>query len=177
MPRPKVPQAPSHTREIASSLKRERPDLDPTDYLYLLYARRVGRILDAVHEQHCRAVHGIGAADMRVLFALRRSGPTYALRPTELFRALLVSSGAITKQVDRLVEAGFVDRQPGPDGSGGSLIHLTDKGFRAADDALTALADSSVVSHDALTERERRTACKLLEKMLLDLERRLSSAE
>jgi DNA-binding MarR family transcriptional regulator len=83
-----------------------------------------------------------------------------------------VTSGAITKQVDRLIAAGYVDRRPGPDKSGGFLIHLTDKGFKVADDALTALADSSIVSHSALTAKERQTVCKLLAKMLRDLEER-----
>ena len=173
MSRPKVAYMQSSPQDIAASLKRERPDLDQTDYLYLLYAQRVGRILDAVDDRHCRTEFGISAAEMRVLFALRRAGPTYALRPTELFRSLLVTSGAITKQVDRLILAGYVDRQPGPDRSGGFLIHLAERGFKAADAALTALADSSVVSHSALTTKERETVSRLLAKMLQDLERRL----
>lgn len=175
MPRPKVAYSKLHARDIAASLQRERPDLDQAEYLYLLYAQRVGRIIDAVHDKHCRTEFGISSAEMRVLFALRRSGSSYALRPTELFRSLLVTSGAITKQVDRLIAAGYVDRQPGPEKSGGFLIHLTDKGFTVADQALTALADSSVVSHSALTSEERRTALHLLEKMLLDLEARLDA--
>jgi len=174
MPRPKVTYSRNHTRDIAASLKRERPDLDQTDYLYLLYAQRVGRILDAVDDRHCRAEFGVSGAEMRVLFALRRAGPRYALRPTELFRSLLVTSGAITKQVNRLIAAGYVDRQPGPDKSGGFLIHLTDKGFKAADDALTDMADSSIISHAALTAKERQTVCKLLAQMLRDLEERFS---
>lgn len=173
MPRPRVPYARNYTSEIAASLKRERPDLDPADYLYLLYAQRLGRILDAVDDKQCRERTGISGAEMRVLFALRRAGPSYALRPTELFRSLLVTSGAITKQVDRLMAMGFVDRQPGPDKSGGFLIHLTAKGFRTADESLTALADSSVISHQALNEEERKLACTLLAKMLRDLEDRL----
>lgn len=174
MPRPKVAHSGPNARDIAQSLKRERPDLDHADYLYLLYAQRVGGIIDAVHDKYCRNEFGISGADMRVLFALRRSGPAYALRPTELFRALLVTSGAITKQVDRLIVAGYVDRLPGPQKSGGFLIHLTEKGFVAADRALTALADSSVVSHSALTAEERVTVLHLLEKMLRDLEPRLN---
>lgn len=177
MPRPKVAYSRAHAQDIAASLERERPDLEPADYLYLLYAQRVSRILDAVHDQHCRGRFGISGAEMRVLFALRRAGPSYALRPTELFRSLLVTSGAITKQVDRLRAAGFVDRQPGPDRSGGFLIHLTDKGFKVADDVLTALADASVVSHKGLTAKERRTICSLSEKILRDLEQRIQNDE
>ena len=43
------------------------------DYLYLLYAQRVGWITDAVHDKHCRKDFGISSAEMRVLFALRRA--------------------------------------------------------------------------------------------------------
>lgn len=175
MPRPKVAYSKMHARDIAASLERERPDLDQREYLYLLYLQRAGRIIDAVHDKHCRTEFDISSAEMRVLFALRRSGPTYALRPTELFRSLLVTSGAITKQVDRLVAGGHVDRQPGPEKSGGFLIHLTKKGFDVADAALNALADSSVVSHAALTSEERKTVLHLLEKVLLDLEARLDA--
>lgn len=173
MSRPKVKHNPDHTRHIAETLRSERPDLDPADYLYLIYANRMGRILEAVDDKHCRAQFGISAADMRVLFALRRAPPTYALRPTELFRSLLVTSGAITKQVDRLAAGGFVARQPGPAKSGGFLIHLTGKGFKTADDALTSLVNSSVVSSSALTPSERNQLCCLIEKMLVDLEDRL----
>lgn len=173
MSRPKVPHTRSHAREIAESLKRERPDLDPADYLYLIYANRVGRILEAVDDRHCRAQFGLSAPDMRVLFALRRAAPSYALRPTELFRRLLVTSGAITKQVDRLAAGGYVVRQRGPEKSGGYLIHLTAKGFKTADEALTSLVHSSVLSINALTSQERNQVCVLLEKMLLDLEARL----
>src|SRR3546814_12170068 len=91
MSRPRVAHNRGHTRHIAETLKNERPDLDPADYLYLVYANRVGRILEAVDDKHCRTEFGISAADMRVLFALRRAPPSYALRPTELFRSLLVT--------------------------------------------------------------------------------------
>ena len=174
MSRPKVAYSLSHEpRDIAIALKRERPDLDPDDYIYLLYAQRVGRILEAVYDKHCRNEFEMSAADMRVLLALRRAGPSYALRPTELFRSLLVTSGAITKQVDRLMAVGYVDRRPGPKKSGGFLIHLTKKGFKAADETLTSIADSSVVSINALTSQERKTINGLFEKILNDLERRL----
>lgn len=174
MSRPKVAHSRNHTRHIAETLVSERPDLDPTDYIYLIYANRVGRILEAVDDRHCREEYGMGAADMRVLFALRRSPPDYSLRPTELFRSLLITSGAITKQVDRLAAGGYVARQPGPARSGGLFIHLTAKGMKTADDALTSLVHSSVVSMAALTRSERIQLCDLLGKVLVDLEERLA---
>ena len=178
MPRPKVPNnVQSHTREIAESLERGRPDLPLSNYLHLLYVERLGRIVDTVYDRNWRTNFGISGADMRVLFALRRSGPDYALRPTQLFRALLVTSGAMTKQVDRLEAARFVDRMPGPTNSGGFLIHLTHKGRRTADDALNSLADPTSFSTAALSRRERDLLCDLSEKLLLALERQLEATE
>lgn len=173
MPRPRVEHTKSHASEVAELLKRERPDLDPSDYLYLVYVQRVGRLLETVDDRHCRTEFGIGASDMRVLFALRRAGPDYALRPTELFRSLLVTSGAITKQVDRLVALGYVHRLPGPPKSGGFLIQLSTKGRRTVDQAMTSLVNSSVASIHRLTRKERDMLCVVLEKVLLDLEERL----
>ena len=114
MSRRKIADLHSHARDVAESIQRERPDLDPSDYLYWIYIMRLGRILDQVDDQRCRAKFGISGADMRVLYALRRAGAPYSRRPTELFRSLLVTSGAITKQVDRLVKLKLVKRSPDP---------------------------------------------------------------
>jgi DNA-binding MarR family transcriptional regulator len=170
MSRPKVVHRRTRAVEIAATLKRERPDLDPVDYLYLIYIQRAGHIVDTLFERYCRKDFGIGAADMRVLLALRRAGPDYALRPTELFRSLLVTSGAITKQVDRLLALGYVDRIEGPPRSGGLLVRLTPKGRRLADRAMTALVDSAFPPADSLSRKEREALCKILEKMLTRLE-------
>jgi hypothetical protein len=100
----------SHIQDIIESWKRERPDLDLSDFLLAIYVMRLGRVVDDVYDRMSRKRLGISGADMRVLFALRRAGKPCARRPTDLFRALLVTSGAMTKQVDRLSDFGFVER-------------------------------------------------------------------
>lgn len=52
-------------------------------------------------------------------------------------------------------------------------LDVLQKGFKTADEALTSIADSSVVSIDALTPHERKTINNLFEKMLNDFEKRL----
>lgn len=162
----------SHVRDIAASWARERPDLEPADYLHFIYAMRLGRLLDRVDDRRNRKVYGVSGADMRVLFALRRSGKPYMRRPTDLFRALLVTSGAITKQVDRLEKAGFVAREPDPGHAAGFLVRLTAPGVKLADKAMTALAQSSVLSagRTTLTRTERAKLIELCQKALLGLE-------
>jgi len=133
-----------HTLEVAESWRRERPDLDLSEFLLAIYFRRLGRVLDDAYDRMCRARFDISGADMRVLFALRRAGSPYLRRPTELFRALLVTSGAITKQVDRLQGMGLVERLPGPRKSGG--VQLTGKGLKVANAATEVLARNSPLS-------------------------------
>lgn len=174
MPRTRFKRADSQVRDVAASWARERPDLDPDDYLHLIYAIRLGRILDRLDDERNRMLDGLSSSEMRVIFALRRAGPPYTRRPTDLFKAVLVTSGAITKQVNRLIEGGFVERSPDPANSGGFLVRLTDKGVARADNGLNALADPSEANYGTgrLTREERHMFRILCEKFLLGLETR-----
>ncbi len=177
MPRKKIKRTESQVKDVAASWLRERPDLNPDDYLHLIYAIRLGRMLDKLDDDRNRTVCGLSSSEMRVIFALRRAGPPFTRRPTDLFKAVLVTSGAITKQVGRLVEAGYVERLPDPSNSGGFLVRLTDAGVKRADDALTALAEQSPENYGtgSLTREERHMFRILCEKFLLDLEIRYFS--
>lgn len=162
----------SHTADLAASWRRERPDIDHAELLLQIYVMRLGRIMEAAYDKMCRRAHGISGSEMRVLFALRRAGPPFARRPTDLFRALLVTSGAITKQVDRLQAAGFVERLPDPAFGGGFLIQLTDRGRAAADGAVEDLAGRSLIAAATakLDRAELEGALRFCEHLLSTLE-------
>jgi DNA-binding MarR family transcriptional regulator len=172
MPRKRTIPAANHARNIASSWARERPDLDPIDYLLHIYLIRIGRIVERDGELKWRRLCGISANETRILLALRRAGGAYARRPTDLFQALLVTSGAITKNVDRLAEAGFVKRRPDPSDKAGFLVHLTARGKQAADKIMSEIARSSLLSAPqiSLSRTERKTMTKLAERILLGFE-------
>jgi DNA-binding MarR family transcriptional regulator len=174
MPRKKTELARDHARDIATSWARERPDLDPLDYLMPIYLIRIGRIVERDADQRAKRRFGISSPELRVLLALRRVGGNHSRRPTDLFRALLVSSGAITKNVDRLTALGMVKRLPDPADKGGFLIHLTARGKQVADKSITDLGVSSILSRKnlSLTRQERKTMIKLCGRILLDLEAR-----
>jgi DNA-binding MarR family transcriptional regulator len=177
MPRKKIKRAESQVKDVADSWLQERPDLNPDDYLHLIYAIRLGRMLDKLDDERNRALDGLSSSEMRVIFALRRAGPPFMRRPTDLFKAVLVTSGAITKQVNRLVEAGYVERLPDPTNSGGFLVRLTDKGLARADKGMDALVDRSQSGFGtgSMTREERHMFRILCEKFLLDLESRYFS--
>jgi DNA-binding MarR family transcriptional regulator len=79
---------------------------------------------------------------MRVLLALRRSAPAYALNPTALYQELMITSGAVSKQVDRLVALGLVERVADPVVLRGVLIQLKDPGRDIAEDMMREVCTS-----------------------------------
>jgi DNA-binding MarR family transcriptional regulator len=168
MVRKKIAPAGGHAKDIATSWARERPDLDPLDYLLSIYLLRIGRIIDRVGSKQWERIFGLSGAEIRVVLALRRAGGDYAMRPTDLFRALLVTSGAITKKVDRMSAAGLVRRI----NKGGLRVQLTTKGKQVADKAMTEIARSSLLSRTrvSLSGQERKLLARLCEKLLLDFE-------
>ena len=141
----KAAPAKSFIEEITQQWQRERPDLDLGDFLLAIYVRRLGRLIESDYERMCQTRFGMSAWDMRVLLALRRGGPPYAMRPTDLFEALLVTSGAVTKQVDRLQRRRLVKRLRDPEHGGGFRVQLTERGVQMVDAAVELLARESSI--------------------------------
>src|SRR4051812_50143042 len=76
----------------------------------------VGRLLRLAHLLDGRlrppfAAEGLANGDFDVLAALRRVGEPFLVRPVELSRSLMVTTGAITKRLDRLQAEGPVARE------------------------------------------------------------------
>jgi DNA-binding MarR family transcriptional regulator len=127
--------------EIIQDWERERPDLDPTAIglsarIVLLY-----RLLQAAERRGLRQV-GLEPWAMEVLSALRRQGPPYQLTPTELRRAALLTSGAMTNRLDKLEAEGWVTRCQHPGDRRGLLVTLTESGRAKADEAVEVRAAS-----------------------------------
>ena len=76
-------------------------------------------------------------AEFDVLAALRRVGPPYRMKPNELTKSLLLSSGGISNVVNHLAAAGLVTREPDDDDGRGTWVTLTANGSRLAEKALS----------------------------------------
>ncbi|HVZ45765.1 MAG TPA: MarR family transcriptional regulator [Ramlibacter sp.] len=157
---------------ITLQWQRERSDLDLSDFLLAIYFMRLGTLVGRAYDRMCERRYKISGDDMRVLLALRRGGPPYAKRPTDLFRALLVTSGAVTKKVDRLTERGLVDRMADPGHGGGFLVHLTRKGLQVVEEVVEYLARESVIAPamSQFTQSEREAGSRFAMRVLAALE-------
>ena len=157
-----------HLDRIVAQWRRERPELD-TAALALL-----GRLFRVAHLANAALAEGI-VPEMQpgwfdLLAALRRASRPYELNPTELMRTTLLSSGGMTKRIDRLVEEGLVERRPDPDDRRGTLIRLTRRGKVLIDRALATHLANEERLLAALTPAERRRLDGLLRRLLAALE-------
>jgi DNA-binding MarR family transcriptional regulator len=154
--------------EILAQWRRERPDLDPAPIGVVGRVSRLARELERRLEPVYRA-HGLEPGWHDLLATLRRAGPPFRMRPTDLTDALMLTSSGTTKRLDRLERAGLVAREPDPADRRGTLIALTDDG-RALIDRLTPdhLANEDRLLA-GLSAGEREQLAALLRKLLLGL--------
>ncbi|MGF1514484.1 MAG: MarR family winged helix-turn-helix transcriptional regulator [Elainellaceae cyanobacterium] len=155
--------------EILAQWQKERPDLDasPMGIIGRLarLSKHLGRAVQATFSEF-----DLRPGEFDVLATLRRSGAPYQLSPTELFNAMMVSSGTMTHRVDRLEEAGLVERIPDPSDRRGTLIHLTTKGFDLIETAVEAHIDNMQRLLGALDGADRKALSALLRELLISLE-------
>jgi len=124
--------------QLIAAWQRERPDLDVRPLQVLSRVSRLARHLD-IARREAFALHDLEPGEFDVLAALRRAGSPYALTPSQLVTATLVTSGTMTNRVDRLVVKDFVKREPDPSDGRGVLVALTTTGRVKVDLALEDL--------------------------------------
>lgn len=114
------------------------------------------------------AQYGLGEGEFDVLATLRRSGPPYELAPGELARYTMVTTGAISKRLDRLEASGLVSRRPSEADGRGRYVALTTAGRELIDEAYAAHMRNEARLLSALSPSERAALERLLSQWLGD---------
>lgn len=147
----------------------ERPDLD-FDYL-----ETIGRILRV--SAHLRermdgwlAPFGLTWEMFDLVASLRRSGGKVGMRPTELYAACMLSSGATTNRIDRAEKLDYAVRKPDPDDGRATRIALTRRGRALAEKAMTEHTARAGEIAQRLTAKEQAQLAELLRKLLMSFE-------
>jgi len=151
-----------HVARIMGQWGVERPDLDvsPMGLIGRLH-RLGGRLNDELRPVFAAA--GLGDGDFDVLAALRRSGPPYALTPGALGDTTMVTSGAITKRIDRLERAGLVSRRVSDTDARSRVVALTAEGRTLVDGLVEQHVANEHRLVSGLSEKERAQLARLLE--------------
>lgn len=128
--------APDRIDLLRAAWERERPDLDVSPQGVITRLHRVANHLtDRLVEVYRR--HGLGEGDFDVLATLRRSGAPYERSAGDLAEHTLVTTGGMTKRIDRLQAAGLVERRRDTNDGRGRVVALTARGLEVIDSAFT----------------------------------------
>ncbi|MGI5126807.1 MarR family winged helix-turn-helix transcriptional regulator [Pseudonocardia sp. CA-107938] len=149
---------------IVAQWHRERPDLDPSAMHVI---GRISRLHWALEERLLRVFgrYDLGRGEFDVLATLRRAGAPFELSAGELGESTMVTSGAVSKRVDRLERAGLVTRRAAESDGRGRLISLTERGRALIDEALAEHTRNETQLVSGLTTAERDTLVDLLRKL------------
>jgi DNA-binding MarR family transcriptional regulator len=150
--------------EIVAQWRHERADLDPSPIAlfgrlhrcYLRYQAVIGRGF---------ASAGLNAASFDVLAALRRSGEPYRKTASELASGSLLSSAGVTFRLDRLEEAGLIERQRDDRDRRVVYSQLTEKGRERIDSTIEAHLEEEHRLLAGLSQREITQLGRLLAKL------------
>jgi DNA-binding MarR family transcriptional regulator len=154
-----------HSDEVVRQWREQRPDLDPTPMATFTRLWRAARLADE-RIQDVLDRHGLEAGWFDVLATLRRAGAPHRLSAGTLARGLVMTTGGMTKRLDRLEAAGYIERSPDPADRRGVLVSLTRKGLRVVDDAVTDHLGNEARLLEVLSERERRALNATLSKLV-----------
>lgn len=157
-----------HVAHVVDQWRAERPDLDVSP---LLVIGRIHRVANALTPELVAvyAQHGLGEGDFDVLATLRRHGEPFALTPGELVERTLVTSGAVSKRVDRLEARGLVERHASTTDGRSRTVVLTAKGREVIDAAMGAHVANESRLLDGLAPAERQALGDLLGRLAASL--------
>jgi DNA-binding MarR family transcriptional regulator len=164
-----VPSKEDHVDRVRAQWRAVRPELDTAS---VAIVARIGRIA-AYFDQATDALmgeRGLARSSWDVLASLRRVGPPYELTPTELYRALMRSSGAMTNRLHRLERAGLIERSPHPGDGRGRLVRLTARGRKLVDEIAPIHLENEERLIASLTDADRSALEDLLRRLTRSLE-------
>ncbi len=154
---------------LVDEWRRERPDLDASPVAILGRLNRISARLQRRVEAWLSPL-GLTWESFSVILTLRRSGPPFALRPTDLYRESLLTSGAMTNRLARVEKLGLVRRRRDPHDGRVAVVQLTERGRQLADRATTIHFRALAKTLSGLSGRDRDGLDAALTKLLAILE-------
>src|SRR5262249_31648405 len=158
-----------HVDRVRTEWRAVRPDLDTSP---IAAAARLGR-LATYFDQAINTLmgrYGLGRSTWDIVASLRRQPPPHQLSPSDLYRALMRSSGWMTNRLHELERAGLLERVPDPNDRRGVLVRLTRRGVALVDEIAPLHMENERALLAPLSRTDRKQLENLLRSLLLPLE-------
>ena len=140
------------------------PDVDTRGLSVLGRVRRIALRARAAVEP-LLAAQGIDGGGYDVLATLRAEPPPHRLRPTEIYRALGISSGGLTARLNKLEVARMIRRPAASNDKRSVFVELSPKGRGLVEQAFRAEMALQAELMAGLAEKEQWVLATLLKKL------------
>jgi DNA-binding MarR family transcriptional regulator len=158
-----------HVDGVLRQWGAERPDLDASPMGIIGRIQRASRRLErGLAENFAR--FDLQLWEFDILGTLRRSGPPYRLTAGALSASSMVTSGAITNRVDRLVDRGLVTRETDPNNRRSVVITLSQAGWDLIENVLGHHVTHEEKLLASLSADEQERLATLLRTLLVGLD-------
>lgn len=155
-----------HVDFVVDQWRSAMPELDASSMKIFGRLLRLMKHLGKTHTQ-VMAQFGFREGEFDVLATLRRAGEPYCLSPTQLYKSLLITSGAMTNRVNHLEQQGLIRRIADPDDKRSTLVSLTPQGLERIERALFVHTETQNALLRNLSDAQRAQLESLLREMLL----------
>jgi DNA-binding MarR family transcriptional regulator len=158
-----------HVDHVLEQWARVRPELNTSPVAVVARLGRAAAYVSAGIDSRLEEF-GLSRASWDVLAGLRRTGPPHRLSPTQLYVALMRSSGAMTHRLRGLERQGLIARVPDPGDARGMLVELTRQGKMLVDRIAPLHLENERTLLEPLSDDEQQALARLLRKLLLAYE-------
>lgn len=161
-----MPDTPDGIDAMRDRLAELYPDLDTSGFGVTGRILRLAQAIDRRRAEHLREFD-LAPGDFDVLATIRRIEGESGVNPGRLLQSVLITSGGLTKRLDRLEGAGLVARHPDPDDRRATLVRLTDEGRHLIDAVLPSLlTEEHQLLAEALSDRQRDQVAGALRRIV-----------
>lgn len=159
-----------HVDKIQEQWQRELPDVDLSAQSVIARIHRLANYLTK-ELTTCYAKYGLSEGEFDILCTIRREGEPFEIRPADIAKTTMVTTGGTTKRLDRLERAGLVERISNPAKDGRSkLVRLTPRGKSLIDEAFVAHMDNEQRLVSTLKTQDKKELERILKGWLRSFE-------
>ena len=148
-----------HVDLVIEQWHDERPDIDPSPMAVIGRLVRLNAIISNELQQ-VFSQYELNMGEFDVLATLLRSGKPYALMPNNLFKSLMLSSGAMTNRIDRLESKNLVVRRPDSIDRRSIIVSLTPEGLDLINIVISHHVNKGSELLNGLSKEIGRASCR-----------------
>lgn len=157
-----------HVDFVVAQWAEAMPGIDASSMEIFGRMARIQKHLDRLRAE-ALAQYGFKEGEFDVLATLRRSGAPYCLTPTELYRSLLITSGAMTNRLTRLESAGMIERIVDEQDRRSVQVCLSERGKALIEQAVNTHTEIQNCVLAPLKAEQRQTLAGMLKSVLTHL--------